>query len=135
MAVLLDTAGAQTWRRPLQQPGEIFVGLGDFFGLDRSETLAEALAGLPGNHVACAAAMANLDEIERLGLVSQAGRVGSYLLNKLNEAMVYMLIAGATSSSSRRPTTALIGMPPPMDLPNDTASGTTPKCSNANAGW
>jgi Aminotransferase class-III len=40
---------------------------------------------IAGNHVACAAAMANLDEIERLGLVSQSGRVGSYLLNKLNE--------------------------------------------------
>jgi len=40
---------------------------------------------IAGNPVACAAAMANLDEIERLGLVSQAGRVGSYLLNKLNE--------------------------------------------------
>src|SRR5260221_7985218 len=40
---------------------------------------------MAGNPVACAAAMANLNEIERLGLVSQAGPVGSYLLNKLNE--------------------------------------------------
>ena len=40
---------------------------------------------MAGNPVACAAAMANLDEIERLGLVTQAGRVGSYLLNRLFE--------------------------------------------------
>src|SRR5262245_10425287 len=40
---------------------------------------------MAGNPVACAAAMANLDEIERLGRVTQAGRVGSYLLNRLFE--------------------------------------------------
>jgi 4-aminobutyrate aminotransferase len=40
---------------------------------------------MAGNPVACAAAMANLDEIERLGLAAQAGRVGAYLLDRLRE--------------------------------------------------
>src|SRR5262249_56326159 len=40
---------------------------------------------MAGNPVACAAAMANLDEIDRLGPLAQAGRVGGYLLNRLEE--------------------------------------------------
>jgi len=40
---------------------------------------------MAGNPVACAAAMANLDEIERLGLAAQAARVGGYLLSRLRE--------------------------------------------------
>jgi len=40
---------------------------------------------MAGNPVACAAALANLDEIDRLGLVAQAGRTGGYLLNRLHD--------------------------------------------------
>ena len=40
---------------------------------------------MAGNPVACAAALANLDEIERLGLAGQAERTGSYLLRRLGE--------------------------------------------------
>jgi 4-aminobutyrate aminotransferase len=40
---------------------------------------------MAGNPVACAAALANLDEIERLGLVAQAGRTGGYLLDRLRD--------------------------------------------------
>jgi 4-aminobutyrate aminotransferase len=40
---------------------------------------------MAGNPVACAAAMANLDEIDRLGLAAQARRVGDYLLVRLGE--------------------------------------------------
>ena len=40
---------------------------------------------MAGNPVACAAALAHLDEIERLGLVEQAGRAGDYLLGRLRE--------------------------------------------------
>jgi 4-aminobutyrate aminotransferase len=38
-----------------------------------------------GNPVACAAALANLDEIERLGLAERAARTGGYLLSRLRE--------------------------------------------------
>jgi 4-aminobutyrate aminotransferase len=38
---------------------------------------------MAANPVACAAALANLDEIDRLGLVAQAGRTGGYLLDQL----------------------------------------------------
>src|SRR5262249_31522076 len=38
-----------------------------------------------GNPVACAAAQANLDEIERLGLAERAAMTGGYLLHKLRE--------------------------------------------------
>jgi 4-aminobutyrate aminotransferase len=38
---------------------------------------------MAGNPVVCAAALANLDEIDRLGLVAQAGRTGGYLLDRL----------------------------------------------------
>ena len=40
---------------------------------------------MAGSPVACAAALAHLDEIERLGLVEQAGRAGDYLLGRLRE--------------------------------------------------
>jgi 4-aminobutyrate aminotransferase len=40
---------------------------------------------MAGSPVACAAALAHLDEIERLGLVEQAGRTGDYLLGRLRE--------------------------------------------------
>ena len=40
---------------------------------------------MAGSPVACAAALAHLDEIERLGLVEQAGRTGDYLLDRLRE--------------------------------------------------
>jgi 4-aminobutyrate aminotransferase len=40
---------------------------------------------MAGNPVACAAALAHLDEIERLGLIGQAGRAGDYLLGRLRE--------------------------------------------------
>ncbi|HEY7012696.1 MAG TPA: aspartate aminotransferase family protein [Streptosporangiaceae bacterium] len=40
---------------------------------------------MAGNPVACAAALAHMDEIERLGLVGQAGRAGDYLLGRLRE--------------------------------------------------
>src|SRR5207248_71550 len=40
---------------------------------------------MAGNPVACAAALAHLDEIERLDLAGQAGRIGGYLLGRLRE--------------------------------------------------
>lgn len=40
---------------------------------------------MAGNPVACAAALANLDEIERLELVTRAGRTGAYLLGRLED--------------------------------------------------
>jgi 4-aminobutyrate aminotransferase len=40
---------------------------------------------MAGNPVACAAALAHLDEITRLGLVDQAARTGGYLLGRLRE--------------------------------------------------
>ena len=40
---------------------------------------------MAGNPVACTAALAHLDEIDRLGLVEQAGRAGGYLLGRLRE--------------------------------------------------
>jgi 4-aminobutyrate aminotransferase len=40
---------------------------------------------MAGNPVACAAALAHLDEIDRLGLVEQSGRTGDYLLRRLRE--------------------------------------------------
>jgi 4-aminobutyrate aminotransferase len=40
---------------------------------------------MAGNPVACAAALAHMDEIERLGLIGQAGRAGDYLLGRLRE--------------------------------------------------
>jgi 4-aminobutyrate aminotransferase len=40
---------------------------------------------MAGNPVACAAALANLDEIERLDLIGRAGRTGGYLLDRLHE--------------------------------------------------
>lgn len=40
---------------------------------------------MAGNPVACAAALAHLDEIERLGLAARAARTGSYLLGRLRE--------------------------------------------------
>ncbi len=40
---------------------------------------------MAGNPVACAAALAHLDEVDRLGLVAQAARTGDYLLARLRE--------------------------------------------------
>jgi len=40
---------------------------------------------MAGNPVACAAALASLDEIEERGLAGQAGRTGAYLLARLGE--------------------------------------------------
>lgn len=40
---------------------------------------------MAGNPVACAAALAHLEEIERLGLVDRAARTGSYLLGRLRD--------------------------------------------------
>jgi 4-aminobutyrate aminotransferase len=40
---------------------------------------------MAGNPVACAAALAHLDEIDRLGLVERSGRTGGYLLGRLRE--------------------------------------------------
>ena len=40
---------------------------------------------MAGNPAACAAALASLDEIERMGLAAQAGRTGAYLLSRLRE--------------------------------------------------
>ena len=42
-----------------------------------------ALYTISGNATSCAAALAGLDVVERDGLVEQAGRVGRYLLNRL----------------------------------------------------
>src|SRR6266576_1528933 len=40
---------------------------------------------MAGNPVACAAALASLDEIEQRGLIGHAARTGDYLLNRLRE--------------------------------------------------
>ena len=40
---------------------------------------------MAGNPVACAAALASLDEIEERGLIGHAARTGDYLLNRLRE--------------------------------------------------
>ena len=40
---------------------------------------------MAGNPVACAAALAHLDEIDRLGLVERSGATGGYLLGRLRE--------------------------------------------------
>lgn len=40
---------------------------------------------MAGNPVACAAALAHLGEIDRLGLVERSGRTGGYLLGRLRE--------------------------------------------------
>ena len=40
---------------------------------------------MAGNPVACAAALAGLDEIEERGLIARAARTGDYLLNRLRE--------------------------------------------------
>jgi 4-aminobutyrate aminotransferase len=40
---------------------------------------------MAGTPVACAAALAHLDEITRLGLVERAARTGGYLLGRLRE--------------------------------------------------
>jgi 4-aminobutyrate aminotransferase len=40
---------------------------------------------MAGNPVACAAALAHLDEIDRLGLIAQAARTGDHLLKRLRE--------------------------------------------------
>ncbi len=40
---------------------------------------------MAGSPVACAAALAHLDEIDRLGLIMQAGQTGDYLLGRLQE--------------------------------------------------
>ncbi len=40
---------------------------------------------MAGNPVACAAALAHLDEIDRLGLVERSGAAGGYLLGRLRE--------------------------------------------------
>jgi amino acid transporter len=59
----------------------------------------DTMGSLAGNPVACAVALANLDEIERLGLAGQAERTGSYLLRRLGElAGRHPLIATAAST-------------------------------------
>jgi 4-aminobutyrate aminotransferase len=40
---------------------------------------------MAGNPVACAAALASLDEIEQQGLIGRAARIGDYVLNRLRE--------------------------------------------------
>ncbi|HEY5986245.1 MAG TPA: aspartate aminotransferase family protein, partial [Streptosporangiaceae bacterium] len=40
---------------------------------------------MAGNPVACAAALASLDEIEQRGLAAHAGRIGAYLLDRLRD--------------------------------------------------
>lgn len=56
--------------------------------IGRSELLDVAPAinmyTMAGNPAACAAALAHLDEVDRLGLVERAGRTGRYLLGRLS---------------------------------------------------
>jgi 4-aminobutyrate aminotransferase len=49
---------------------------------------------MAGNPVACAAALAHLDEIGRLGLAERAARTGGYLLGRLRELQQRHLLIG-----------------------------------------
>jgi len=49
---------------------------------------------MAGNPVACAAALASLDEIEERGLIGHAARTGDYLLNRLREMAGRHLLVG-----------------------------------------
>ena len=51
---------------------------------------------MAGNPVACAAALANLDEIEQRGLIGHAARIGDYLLNRLREMAGHHPLVGDT---------------------------------------
>src|SRR5207248_735532 len=58
---------------------------------------------MAGNPVACAAALAHLDEIERLDLAGQAGRTGGYLLGRLRELQQRHPLIGDVRGAAPRP--------------------------------
>jgi len=78
-----------------------------------------ALYTISGNATSCAAALAGLDVVERDNLVDQAGRVGRYLLNRLETLIRHSqvgdvrgrgMICGVdlvTDRESKRPDSAL----------------------------